>query len=220
MNHSNDASGSNDGPSRDRGGDTRTALLEAARSLFARGGFDGTSVRAITGAAGTNLGAVTYHFGSKRALYEAVLAGELEPIRDAVLTIAGGDEPAVDRMAAIVEAYFHLLGEHPDLPRLLMQELAAGRRPPEAVVRVFRVISGALVDLQAQGTADGSIRPGDPLLTALSVLAQPIYMNLVGPMVRELLGVPFGRADHRTTMIRHATAFVRQGLAPTSEAST
>ncbi|HSG82026.1 MAG TPA: helix-turn-helix domain-containing protein, partial [Gemmatimonadota bacterium] len=52
---------------------TAEALLRAAHHLFARFGYDGTSVRAITREAGSNLGAVTYHFGSKEALYDSVL---------------------------------------------------------------------------------------------------------------------------------------------------
>ena len=35
-------------------------------------GYDATSIRAITQAAGVNLGTITYRFGSKEALYEAV----------------------------------------------------------------------------------------------------------------------------------------------------
>jgi len=57
----------------DPGAATRAALMVAARTVFARNGFDGASVRMITAEADVNLGAVTYHFGSKRGLYEAVL---------------------------------------------------------------------------------------------------------------------------------------------------
>ena len=56
-----------------RGEQTRAALTDAGRSLFAKRGYDGASVRDITRLAGTNLGSVTFHFGSKRALYGAVL---------------------------------------------------------------------------------------------------------------------------------------------------
>ena len=47
----------------------RERLIEAARQQFARVGFDAASVRDITARAHANLGAITYHFGSKEALY-------------------------------------------------------------------------------------------------------------------------------------------------------
>ena len=73
--------------------DTPAALIHAARPIFATHGFDGASVRAITTAAGANLGAITYHFGSKRDLYLACLEAAWESLRtafDAKLDQLGG----------------------------------------------------------------------------------------------------------------------------------
>jgi len=60
--------------------ETKDRILDAAERLFAEQGFDATSLRAITGEASVNVAAVNYHFGSKDALIEAVLARRLEPM--------------------------------------------------------------------------------------------------------------------------------------------
>lgn len=60
--------------------DTKQRILDAAERLFAEQGFDATSLRAVTSAAGTNLAAVNYHFGSKAALLPAVIGRILEPV--------------------------------------------------------------------------------------------------------------------------------------------
>ena len=52
---------------------TRLALVEAAGSLFAEHGLEGTSIRAIAERAKANVAAVNYHFGSKENLYTEVL---------------------------------------------------------------------------------------------------------------------------------------------------
>lgn len=54
-------------------------ILDAAEQLFAEHGFAETSLRAITSHAGVNLAAVNYHFGSKKALIQAVFSRFLEP---------------------------------------------------------------------------------------------------------------------------------------------
>jgi len=55
-------------------GDTKTALLDAARQLVGERGYAGTSVRELAAAAGTNIGAVNYHFGSReKLLNQAIL---------------------------------------------------------------------------------------------------------------------------------------------------
>ena len=89
-----------------RGRDTRARILDAAERLFARDGFSGTSLRAVTREAGVNLAAVHYHLGSKEVLLEAVLARHIEPINRARianlerLESAGAADPA-----AVLEAF-------------------------------------------------------------------------------------------------------------------
>ncbi len=59
---------------------TKDRILDTAETLFMQQGFDGTSLRAITAAAGVNLAAVNYHFGSKEDLFQAVLTRRLDPM--------------------------------------------------------------------------------------------------------------------------------------------
>jgi AcrR family transcriptional regulator len=77
--------------------ETPRRLLRTARRLFAEKGFDATSVREITREAGCNLGAITYHFGSKDALYAAVLAdsfgGLVQRVDRAAVAATGGGVP-------------------------------------------------------------------------------------------------------------------------------
>ena len=43
-------------------------------------GFEATGLRSITAAAGVNLAAVNYHFGTKEELFESVLTRRLDPM--------------------------------------------------------------------------------------------------------------------------------------------
>jgi AcrR family transcriptional regulator len=56
------------------------ALLDAAERLFSKNGIEGTSIRDIVKEAGTNLGAINYHFGTKDRLALEVFARRLEPV--------------------------------------------------------------------------------------------------------------------------------------------
>jgi AcrR family transcriptional regulator len=67
---------------------TKNKILDAAESLFAVQGFNGTSLREITSQAEVNLAAVNYHFGSKKELIKSVMSrymNELSPRLESAL---------------------------------------------------------------------------------------------------------------------------------------
>ena len=66
--------------------DTVTKILDAAEALFAEHGFAETSLRTITAKADVNLAAVNYHFGSKKALIQAVFERFLTPFSQLIET--------------------------------------------------------------------------------------------------------------------------------------
>jgi AcrR family transcriptional regulator len=193
---------------------TRAELIAAGRKLFGQRGFDGSSIRAITDEAGANLGAVTYHFGSKRGLYSAVLEEGLRPMSARVAEAASAGGTALDRMLRIVRAYFEHFETHPDLPHLLLQEVAAGKQPPPVVTEIVRGVKETIAGLHVEGQTDGSVRAGHPVLTALSVVSQPVFMQLVAPMLATVGPFDLGEPAARRLALEHSLAFVRAGLEP------
>ncbi len=67
--------------------DTRERILDAAERLFMAHGFEGTSMRQITGDASVNLAAVNYHFGSKEALMREVFRRRLQVLNQERLRV-------------------------------------------------------------------------------------------------------------------------------------
>jgi AcrR family transcriptional regulator len=59
---------------------TKERILDAAERLFAEKGVDATSLRQVTGAAGVNVAAIHYHFGSKEELLRAVIGRRFDPV--------------------------------------------------------------------------------------------------------------------------------------------
>src|SRR5437763_12372030 len=65
--------------------DTQEKILDTAERLIAQQGYGSTSLRQIIGAAGVNLAAVHYHFGSKEELLESVVMRKAAPVNEARL---------------------------------------------------------------------------------------------------------------------------------------
>jgi len=86
----------------------RDRLIATARTLFANGGLDGTSMRDIAGAVGMLPGSLYYYFSSKDELFLEVHREAVEQIGARVDAALDGVEDPWDRLAAAAGA--HLLG--------------------------------------------------------------------------------------------------------------
>jgi AcrR family transcriptional regulator len=87
---------------REAGLRTQARLLEAALTLISERGEDGVTLRELTDAAGANVAAVSYHFGSLQSLCDAAVEHALERYLDAqqeALSTLGPDS-TVDALAA------------------------------------------------------------------------------------------------------------------------
>jgi AcrR family transcriptional regulator len=192
--------------------DTASRLVAAAVELFSQHGFDGTSVRTITSAAGANLGAITYHFGSKGALYEAAFASVVEPLRAFAVEAAMSPGPPLRRIERTVRTFFHYLGTNPEFPNLISHQLASARPLPEAVRNTMRKNIQTMVSVIAEGQGDGSIRTGDPRDMALSIIAQPMWFTLARRTLQEGADLDQDDPDAYEQVVESVVQFVREGL--------
>jgi AcrR family transcriptional regulator len=200
--------------------DTPRRLIDAATSLFATRGFDGTSVRDVTAAAEANLGAITYHFGSKQGLYEAVLETAFAPVRQRLATpvTRGQERRGLERVEAIMRLLFAHIAAHPHLQLLILRQIVRAQSLDGPAHRALGQILTEMTRAIREGQAEGMIREGDPVLLAVSVMSQPAYFGLMRRLLPERLSD--GRAGGVTTdeLTEHAVAFVRAGLAAPVEA--
>ena len=96
-----------------RNNDTRERILDAAEHLFMAHGYEGTSMRQITGEAGVNLAAVNYHFGSKESLMQKVFRRRLDWLNDERMRVLDELERTAEGKALkpsqIVDGFFGTL---------------------------------------------------------------------------------------------------------------
>ena len=193
--------------------DPHERLIEAARLLFAGEGYDATSVRDITARAHANLGAITYHFGSKEALYHAVIERFAVPIADQIAAISTETGPPLERLAKAVRAFMEHVWRHPEMPRLILREMASDRSLPEPVARVIRRNLESFTRIVTEGQADGTIRPGEPHLMAMSIAGQPLFLALAGKAIRQVVGRDPGDPAVRTMIADHVIENVKAAMA-------
>jgi len=173
---------SSDNPRAAHGAHTREQLLDAAERLFARRGFEATSVREITSAAACNLAAINYHFGGKLALYRETFRRRLAAVRDdrvatieRALATPGADLESV--LTSFARAFLAPLlhdGGAGQLTELIAREMVDPRLPGELFVDEFvepvqRALAAAIVAVEP------GVSGADARLCVTSMVAQFVH---------------------------------------------
>jgi AcrR family transcriptional regulator len=104
--------------------DTRRALLRAARALFARHGYEATSVDQIAEKAGATRGALYHHFDAKRDVLLAVLDDMQGELAQRVNEAARQEQEPWLRVRVALATFLDAC-EEPATARILLQEAPA-----------------------------------------------------------------------------------------------
>ena len=106
---------------RERSGERRARILEAARACFGEAGFAGATVEAIALRAGVSNGLLYQFFRGKEHLFEVVLQ---EIIADWVraITPPGGEASAAETLAEMFRRSVAFCRSHPLLPALIRED--------------------------------------------------------------------------------------------------
>lgn len=90
---------------------SRKRILESALTLFARFGYERTSVRMIAEAAGVSQGLMYNYFVSKEDLLRAIFQRSMEDVQQALASARETDNPA-QKLERLIRSSFELVQQH------------------------------------------------------------------------------------------------------------
>ena len=150
-------------------GFSEEAVLEAAASVFIRGGYEATSIDDLVKALNLHRGSLYKAFGSKRGLFLAVLRHYIET------QLANASSAAFAPRGTLDSS----LPEHLDLDLLLIAALEGGHRDAEVAALVRRALG--LIELATADPADvprSSAAPAPCPVRAIELLGARLYSRL------------------------------------------
>ena len=141
---------------------TQDRILVAAQAEFARRGYDGARVDAITDRAKVSKNLLYHHFGSKEALYVRVLERTYETLRrrQGDVPLAGLDP--IEAMRRLCESTFQVFIDEPDIIVMLNTEnLHRGKHISKSpTIRVlYNRLSDTIRSILDEGARQGVFRP-------------------------------------------------------------
>lgn len=167
--------------------DTRADILAAARSVFARVGFDGAAMREVAKIAHVNNAMIYYHFQDKEGLYRAVLSDSLGAMnRIWEDTLFQSNVPARKKIQKYIEAFIRFQVDNDDLRRILAMEFsksgAKGTQLKWIAKNYFSKNHARLADILAQGMAAGELKKVNPIIATVSLIGMIIHAFIYMPI--------------------------------------
>ncbi|WCB96377.1 hypothetical protein DSM104299_05136 [Baekduia alba] len=139
--------------------ETRGAILQAARELFAAQGYDATTLRGVAERAGVDGALPSYYFGGKAGLFAAALELPVSPAAALAAVLAQSDrrDDLAERILHTLLSVWDAAGGGP-LAALLrssssQEDLVHGFIEDEILPLLRTAIDGADADLRAAGAA-------------------------------------------------------------------
>jgi AcrR family transcriptional regulator len=151
----------------------RSAILHAARTVFARKGYENTVVEDIAGEAGIGKGTLYLYFPSKEQVYLAALTADARMLDEETRRAILAADSWQDALRAYVEVRLRYFELHQDFVRIYMTEFRGlclqGRAVSAELIRLAEESEGQLAQCFSHATERQQMHAVDPRRAALMV---------------------------------------------------
>ena len=188
---------------------THARILRAARAEFMRHGYSGARVERISRTGRSSDRMIYYYFGSKKALYLAVLEAVYDELGEAESALAIDAGEPLEALVALIAFTWNYYLAHPEFVALLSNEnLQRGRHVAKSakVKQLSRPVLGILETILAEGTRQKVFRSGLDVKKVYLTLAALGYFYLSNRYtLSSFLGTDLMRADEREAWLAEIT---------------
>ena len=155
-------------------------IVAAARDEFTDHGYSGARVDAIAARAEVNKALLYYHIGGKAALYERVLHETLGRATENLAKIVQMAPDPVEKLRTYIRMLLGTIRDNPQIPSIIMQELASGARNlPDLVAKDFARMFDLVTGILEEGVQAGVFRDTAPVLVHFMVVGPAIFHRKV-----------------------------------------
>jgi AcrR family transcriptional regulator len=163
-------------------------IIESAEDLFAKKGYEATTVRDIAEEADINIAMISYYFGSKEKLLEAVFNHRMGNFTMRVESLLKNDSLLpIQKIDILIDEHIEKVSHHQGFYKIMLCEQVINKNPviiktlSEIKMRNAELINKLIIDGQKKGVFKKNI---DVVM---------LMSTLVGTVIQVLINQPFYR---------------------------
>nr|WP_286928352.1 TetR family transcriptional regulator [Flavobacterium sp. UBA4197] len=172
--------------------DKQQEILSVAERLFSEHGFDGTSVRDIAKEANINVAMISYYFGSKEKLLEALIIGRIAGLRLQIENLYKEALTPFEKIDKLIELYITRINKNKGMYQIIHFEISSKKREIncESFNEVKRYNLEALKDIIREGQDLGQFKKDiNVTLIPPTIMGTYFHFQMNKTFYAELLGL-------------------------------
>lgn len=155
---------------------TSDRILVAARTVFAENGFSGAHVDAIAERAGVNKATIYYQIGDKETLYAKVLHQVIGNAAQGIARAVSLADAPEEKLKAYITFIADAVDKNPDLPPIMMREVASGGATlPRLVIEDIASVLAILAGVLEEGKEKGLFMETSPFLIHMMIMGTILF---------------------------------------------
>ncbi|MBN3527402.1 TetR/AcrR family transcriptional regulator [Paenibacillus apiarius] len=189
--------------------DVKIKIMDAAKVLFARKGFEGTTVRQICDEAGVALALVSYHFGGKENVFYALFDAFAPGFLNAEYELENPEED----LRAFIREFVRLRMAEPELINLLQQEIILQSPRLDKLQRYLHALWMQLRGILEAGREKGSF-DFESLKHTLHFIIGTLIFTRIAPAMDDIFESEDmqGKEESAEAIAAYTTRFILNGL--------
>ncbi|MGA2823473.1 MAG: helix-turn-helix domain-containing protein [Bacteroidales bacterium] len=166
---------------------TEEKILEAAKKVFHRKGFEGARMQEIADEAGINKALLHYYFRTKENLFDDVFKAAFREIFPKLFMTVDADVPLEEKLKNLINEYISFLQKNSYIPGFILAEM---NQNPGKIIEVFKstpVSPYMLFERMRKTVQDEKLEKTDFRELFINILALCIFPIVARPMLQHIL---------------------------------
>ena len=192
-------------------------ILEAAKIVFIKKGFDGARMQDIADEAKINKALVHYYYRSKEELFAKIFDIISSQLLPNIEEITINEMPILDKIERFIHSYIEFVSNNPEIPLFILSEV---NKNPERLALILKTTQNfpkiqqfafqVMLEMQL-----GKLKQVNTIHLMLNILSLCIFPFIARPMVQNVMNLKHDEFDFILKQRKQeVTQFVLAALRP------
>ncbi len=160
---------------------TKRKIFETSMKLFAKKGYEATSIEEITATVGVAKGTLYYHFSSKEEIFNFLVEEGIKLLQNSIDIKTAKFPNYIDKIKAIILIQIKIVDKYEDIITILLSQFWGNEARNQMCKEQILTYISKIEEIVRQGIEKKEIKQGNP-----QIIASEIYGLIASSLVYKI----------------------------------